>query len=148
MLLKLLLSLFLTGLLSAAAAQQRSINGKDISQDIPLETATVVIAGTRLGTTTSMDGTYRISPVTGDTCELIVSLIGYKTRRLKVALREDITMVDAVLERDASELNQVVVTGVSKATLIRENPLPVEIVSTRQIEQTTETNIIDALSKN
>lgn len=148
MALKLPFLLFFTGLLSGAAAQQRAITGKIISQDKPLESATVVIAGTRLGTTTSIDGTYRISPIPGDTCELVVSLIGYKTRRLKVVLREEITIVNVVVERDASELNQVVVTGVSKATLLRENPLPVEVVSTRQIEQTTETNVIDVLSKN
>jgi len=47
-----------------------------------------------------------------------------------------------------SELNQAVVTGVSKATLIRENPLPVQVISTRQIEQTAGNNVIDALSKN
>lgn len=82
--LKLLLSIFITGLFSEAAAQP------------------------------SRDSTHRISTGPGDT----------------------------------SVLNQVVVTGVSKATRIRENPLPVQVVSTRQIEQTTEANIIDALSKN
>src|SRR5450631_2876174 len=146
--LKLPFLLLFIGLFSGAAAQQRAIIGKIISQDKPLESATVVIAGTRLGTTTSIDGTYRISPISGDSCELVVSLIGYKARRLKVALRGEITIVNVAVERDASELNQVVVTGVSKATLLRENPLPVEVVSTRQIEQTTETNVIDALSKN
>ncbi|HVZ95688.1 MAG TPA: TonB-dependent receptor, partial [Chitinophagaceae bacterium] len=45
-------------------------------------------------------------------------------------------------------LNEVVVTGVSKAVLIRENPIAIASVSSKAIENTTETNIIDVLVKN
>jgi iron complex outermembrane receptor protein len=36
-----------------------------------------------------------------------------------------------------------VVTGVSKAVLVRENPIAIISVSAKAIENTTETNIID-----
>lgn len=42
----------------------------------------------------------------------------------------------------------MVVTGVSKATLVRENPVPVSVISNRQIEQASESNIIDVFAKN
>ncbi|HZG25188.1 MAG TPA: TonB-dependent receptor, partial [Chitinophagaceae bacterium] len=45
-------------------------------------------------------------------------------------------------------LSEVVVTGVSRATLIRENPVPVSVVSSRQIEVSAESNIIDVFAKN
>lgn len=45
-------------------------------------------------------------------------------------------------------LNEVVVTGVSKATLVRENPAAIVTVSTRAMERTTEPNLMDGLAKN
>ncbi len=45
-------------------------------------------------------------------------------------------------------LDAVVITGVSKATLIRENPISISRVSSKAIEQTNESNIIDVLVKN
>lgn len=45
-------------------------------------------------------------------------------------------------------LDNVVITGATRATLIKENPISISSVSTRQIESTTEGNIIDALVKN
>ena len=49
------------------------------------------------------------------------------------------------LKHSQGLINEVVVTGVSKATLIRENPLVMESISPKQIEQTTENNVIDAI---
>lgn len=48
---------------------------------------------------------------------------------------------------DTLELNQVIVTGIFRPTRLRENPLPLAVVSTRQIERSLEDNLIDALSK-
>jgi iron complex outermembrane receptor protein len=45
-------------------------------------------------------------------------------------------------------LNEVVVTGVSRATLARKSPLAITSVSSRAIDRTVEANIIDALVKN
>lgn len=45
-------------------------------------------------------------------------------------------------------LNEVVVTGVSRATLARKNPVAIARVSSRAIDRATEPNIIDALVKN
>ena len=45
-------------------------------------------------------------------------------------------------------LNEVVVTGVSRATLARKSPIAITSVSSRAIDRTVEANIIDALVKN
>jgi iron complex outermembrane receptor protein len=54
--------------------------------------------------------------------------------------------VDTVPERGFSQLGEVVVTGVSRATTIRESPLAMEAVSGRQIERTSAPNVIDAIA--
>ena len=51
------------------------------------------------------------------------------------------------LEKKRIDLDQIVVTGVSRATLIRENPLAMEAVSTKQLDQTAATNVIDAIAQ-
>jgi iron complex outermembrane receptor protein len=48
----------------------------------------------------------------------------------------------------AETLNEVIVTGVTRASLIRENPVSIISISLKQIEQTNESNIIDVLVKN
>ena len=52
------------------------------------------------------------------------------------------------LRDSADMLNEVVVTGVAKAISIRQNPIAIAIVSSKNIDRTIEPNIIDALVKN
>jgi len=129
-------------------AQTRVISGTVKNNNTPLEFATVVIAKTNLGATTSKNGNFFINNSPTDSCEAIVSLIGYKTQYLKIGASDKTTVMNIFMEKDISELNQVIVTGVSKATLIRENPMAMVSVSQKQIEQTSENNVIDAIAKN
>ncbi len=50
------------------------------------------------------------------------------------------------LDKKVLELSQVVVTGVSRATLIRESPLAMVAVSSKDIEEAAEPNVIDAIA--
>lgn len=143
---KLLLLIILTGPALASQAQHHTITGKVTSAEGPLESATIAIAGTRLGSTTGPDGTYRIEDIEGNSCDMSVSLVGYRSQHLHISLPAASTVVDIVLEKGASQLDEVVVTGVSRATLIRENPLAIEAVPTRDIEQTSAPNVIDAIA--
>ncbi|HMH23535.1 MAG TPA: TonB-dependent receptor [Puia sp.] len=51
-------------------------------------------------------------------------------------------------ELRAKKLQEVVVTGLSRATLIRENPVPIASVRAVTIDRTIESNAIDVLVKN
>lgn len=146
--LKLLFLAVFTCVSYTGMCQSRVIIGKVTSRDEPLESATVTLAGTHVGTTTAKDGDYHIESVRGDTCTIIVSLVGYLPRRIRLILSGKTTVANVELEKGISVLNQVVVTGVSKETLIRENPLAMETVSSRQIEQTSAGNVIDAIAAN
>ncbi len=143
---KLLIFICFIGLALPSKAQDHTITGKVTSIEGALESATVVVAGTRIGGTTGPDGAYRIEGIKGNTCDLSVSLVGYHPQRLHVSLSAATTVVDIMLEKGSSQLDEVVVTGVSRATLIRENPLAMEAVSTKDIEQTSAPNVIDAIA--
>ena len=45
-------------------------------------------------------------------------------------------------------LDEIIITGVSKGAAINENPMAVQNISSKKIESTLESNIIDVLSKN
>lgn len=73
----------------------------------PVQGATVLVAGTRLGTITDDAGRYVIRLRSG-TDTVVVSRIGFRERRVAVAGR---TTLDITLERTASTLSNVVTIG-------------------------------------
>ena len=46
-----------------------------------------------------------------------------------------------------ARLNEVIVTGVSRATTVRKNPVPIAIIGKREMEMNVNNNIIDAITK-
>jgi len=89
-------------------AQNKTITGK-ISDDkgAPVQGATVAVKGTKGGSTTSADGTYRISvPPTATT--LVVSSVGFASQELTIG---DATTLDATLVGSSTSLNEIVVIG-------------------------------------
>lgn len=95
------------------------------------------------------NGIYKITGVREGAFTITVSSIGYEKFTRKVSVREGQSLtVNINLEPVRSVLNELVVTGVSRATLIKENPVAIAGVSSRNIDKTVEPNIIDALVKN
>ena len=147
-----LLSIILLFGIRAGAQDQntRTISGtvKDAGSKEPLAFSTITLLNTTKGAITDAHGKFKLDiPVGLLKPRLVVSYIGYET--------DTITTKDAnndgyliFMKNQPGTLNSVVVTGVSKATLVRENPLTMEIISPKQIDEAIEDNVIDALSKN
>lgn len=76
----------------------------------PLIGATVAVTGTNRGTTTNMDGAYRIE-VPGDAATLSVAYTGYKTARVQVTSANANT--DVTLDEDFAGLDEVVISGLA-----------------------------------
>lgn len=132
-----------------AAAQNGSLKGRVTSAGEPVAFATLVLKGRADGTSSNIQGDYQFKTIPPGAYELIVTCIGYKMQRIAVNIqRGTVATLDIGLQADENKLNEVIVTGVSKATLIRENPLAMEAVSTKQIDQSAESNVIDAIAKN
>ncbi len=68
--------------------------------------ASVVVKGTALGTTTDINGNYKLS--IPENSQLVVSFVGYKTVELSLAGR---SVIDIQMELDAEQLEEVVVVG-------------------------------------
>lgn len=130
-------------------AKAQSIGGvvKDAVTRQPIFSCNVLIVKQPVGTTTDVFGKFKIPfPENTITAKLIFSSLGYTPDTIQVSGERD--FYEIFLKPTQGILNEVVVTGVSKAMLLRENPVAMVSVSTKAIENTTETNIIDVLVKN
>lgn len=91
-------------------------------------------------------GSFEIRNLPSIKALLQVRLLGYQT----IVKTIDLSVTDTVvfeMEQSHIEANEVVVTGVSKATEIKRNPVPMVSIDQQYLEQNTATNVINAMAK-
>ena len=107
--LKCLNIVFMFGLMmmSLTAYSQTTVSGKvtDLNGE-GLPGVNIVIKGTTEGTSTDLDGSYRLN--VGEDATLVFTYIGFSTQEIPVGSR---TVIDVMLEEDYGELQEVVVVG-------------------------------------
>jgi TonB-dependent starch-binding outer membrane protein SusC len=99
---------------SVAFAQERTVSGKVTSMEDGggLPGVNVMLKGSNIGTTTDLNGSYRISiPSAGGV--LIFSFIGLATEEVNVGSR---SIIDVSMKNDLKQLSEVVVTGYATQT--------------------------------
>lgn len=110
-----ILSLLL--LIASTGHAQVKIFGKVIdAEEQPIEFATVRIAGTAVGATTGLDGSYSLSVAESDTIEIIFTCIGYKEHKQKLISPSGNVNVNAKLFKTTRELEAIEVTEYKKQT--------------------------------
>ncbi len=147
----LLISLGLTGGLSyAQSSPDRILKGSVIDTESrrPIPFCNVQLTGYKKGAISDGRGQFTL-PVSVDSVDrkLIISYVGYKSDT--VLVQPNVQTYAIALSPVTSTLNEVVVvTGVTRSTLLRQNPVAILAISRRAIETTTSSNIIDVLVKN
>lgn len=134
----LLLLLFLAG---TGFAQDLNIKGKVQSADGYLPGASILIKGTSRGSTTDANGDFTLTSPANAT--LVVSFIGYKTLEIPVGSK---TVFDIMLENDATQFNEIVVTALGIAREKKALGYAVQEVSGKTLTQARETNLVNSLS--
>lgn len=130
-------------------AQKRTVTGTIMDADtkIPIEFCNVFVLNEQNGTLTDNNGKFSLQ--ISDSIKipvLIFHVIGYKRDSLQVLTKMNDYHI--FLHSESVILEDVVITGVTRATLVRENPIAISVVSPKVIERATESNVIDALVKN
>lgn len=144
----LVLSLFLCGWITAAAFANGSIKGKvtDAQSGKPLVGASIYLHELRTGTITGADGLYQTAEIPSGTYLMEVSFMGYsaflKTVRVDKTQEINIALKPSVVEHEA-----VTVTGVASAIRLSQNPQAISVVKKTDLQRSSGTNIIDALSR-
>jgi iron complex outermembrane recepter protein len=108
--------------------------------------ATVYIPELKKGTIADKDGFYKIENLPKTQVIIQVSFLGYKSVVQNLDLGST-TSMNFVMEQAITEMNEVVITGSSRATEITRNPVPMITLGRKEIQQNLSTNIIDAVSK-
>ncbi|MBQ0024547.1 MAG: SusC/RagA family TonB-linked outer membrane protein [Bacteroidales bacterium] len=99
--------LSLCGSLMAQSGKPAQITGRITDNNgEPVIGATVMIQGTRIGTSTDADGRYSIQAKPSDIIN--ITCIGYSTMQVEVGKR---TVINATLLDDVEKLQEIVVTG-------------------------------------
>ncbi|MCF0073626.1 SusC/RagA family TonB-linked outer membrane protein [Dyadobacter sp. CY261] len=133
--------LFLLFLSWTGFAQDLTIKGKVQSADGNLPGASILIKGTSRGSTTDANGDFTLSTPANAT--LVVSFIGYKTTEIPVGSK---TVFDIMLESDATQFNEIVVTALGIAREKKALGYSVQEVSGKTLTQARETNLVNSLS--
>lgn len=114
---KYLVPLFIFILFVLPVTAQVSIHGKVTDmEEKPLEFATVRIAGTAIGTSTGLDGSYRLSAPQKDTITVVFTCIGYNelTRKL-INPKGDLALTVRLRHKD-HQLSEIEITDFRKQT--------------------------------
>jgi iron complex outermembrane receptor protein len=127
---------------------QKSLTGK-VTDKQTLEVitgATVYIPDLKTGDISDKNGIYSINKLPGTVVTIQVSYIGYRSVTDKIDLSK-VTELDFELEEAITEMNEIVVTGTSRATEITRSPVPMITLGLKELQQNLNTNVIDAISK-
>ncbi|AQS94390.1 ferric enterobactin receptor [Polaribacter sp. BM10] len=102
----------------------------------------VLVKGTSIGTTTSDSGEFSLN-VKNLPATLVVSSIGYKTKQINVT---DTSFLNITIEEGDESLNEIVITGSrAPARSNTKSPLPIDIVSSKDLVSTGQTTFDKAL---
>ena len=100
----------------------------------------------KTGTTTDEDGKYSIQHLPTKKLVVQVSYLGHQTIIKTISLTKT-NILDFVMKESNAMIDEVVVTGVTGNSLLKNSPSPVSVVSPTELLAQSSTNIIDAIAK-
>ena len=104
----------------------------------PLLGATVIIKNTTKGVATDFNGRFKIDELVPENYTLKISSISYKTQEIPIQISSSkLLNVNIILVEDASQLDQVVVRGKTKADIVREQTFAVNSIETKRFANVT-----------
>lgn len=132
-------TMVLLSTLMTAHAQQ-TVTGVVTDANGPVPRVTVSIQGTNRGTQTDAHGRYSIQAAAGETMQF--SIIGYKAHTIVVGTS---TSVNVMLEEDAGQLDEVVVTALGIQRAPKELGYAMSTVKAEELTKTGSSNFAGAL---
>jgi iron complex outermembrane receptor protein len=119
---------------------------KDLKTGNPIEGVSVIISDAKTGSSTNANGAFFIANISDGKHLVEISHLGYATIAAYIEVRGD-TKKDFFLSESIVENNAVIVTGVSKATQLKNVPFQVSVLRKQDLLQTSSMNIIESITK-
>ena len=118
----------------------------DANNEETLVGANIYVESLKKGTSTDKNGEFSIEVPAGH-YRIVISYMGYRTRQEEVRISELKTKKVVIrLEPETQSLGEVVVTAKSEARQLREQAMPMSVISMQQLQGTV-SNVQDVLSK-
>ncbi|CAN5338608.1 TonB-dependent receptor [soil metagenome] len=117
----------------------------EITNGQPLAGVSIYVPDVKIGTFSGATGHYSLS-VSPGTYTFSIGHVGFKNIVTTIHVNQNVT-ADFALDISVTEENEIVVTGSSKATSLRKNPIPIVSINKQYLQQNLSTNIIDAISR-
>lgn len=135
-------TLLLTFLLfsSVAVFAQKTLTGviKD-SKGAPVPHATVVIRGTKVGTSADENGRFFVTPTIDAPFYIRVSSVGYKPQDFQIITVQDSPTTFELVSDD--QLTEIVVTSRRRKELLQDVPIPISVIGGTQIDKSGAFNV-------
>lgn len=129
-------------------AQSGILKGRLTCGSEPLTYATISIGGTNIGTSTNESGYYELPNVSPGKYSVSFSAIGYLAEQFGVTINSgEVAVLNGNLKENSSKLNEIVITGVSRRTELKRNPVPIAVMNKREMNENVNNNVIDAIVK-
>lgn len=121
-----------------------SITDKD---NKPLPFASIIIKGTSTGTTTNIDGYYKIKTIFEGEIELEVSFTGYLSQNKKITIKKSLkqTTLNFELTEHLQILDQIIVTGTRTDKRRTNSAVIVNIINSATLENVQACNLSEGL---
>jgi len=110
---------------------QNKISGtiKDEKSKEVLKGVAIYISDLKTGATTDKAGKYELENIKSGSYLLEISFNGYKKRVERIIILKD-TLIDFILSESVAELNEIVITAVTRSTELKLSPIiikPIDI---------------------
>ena len=125
---------------------QNKISGniKDEQTKEILSGVLIYINDLKTGAITDKEGNFKLENIKTGTYLFEISLIGYKKSVKRIYISND-TLVSFLISESVSELNEVVITAVSRSTELKLSPIIIKPIDVGDLNENSSTNLIDAL---
>lgn len=108
----------------------------DINQNEVLPAATVYIEELGIGVITDNEGVYRITGIPEGTYTLKVQFLGYQPTEKKIRTDRGAKSNNIGLKPESLSLNEVIISEKSQARILREQAMPISVISMQQLQGT------------
>ena len=141
------LNILLLCMIQAQVSAQNSIHGRVLDKETNelLYGATIYLPDLKVGTATDTAGAFSMANLPSGIFLIEIKMLGYASSNVTLNTNSDSPALIR-MSRAAGELEEVIVTGVSKATEISRSPTPIIAISHDYLLTTSATNAIDALA--
>lgn len=133
-------------LVTASIFAQHTLSGstKDQMNNEKLAGVSIYFPDLKKGTLSDDNGNYEIAALKKGIYWVEVSAMGYETIVEQIEIEGEVQL-DFSLEESITELGDIIITGVTRATELKKNPVVIKTIDQQFFEQNSSTNLVDAL---